>query len=404
MDRIKIYKFLKKHITPDTMRVIILFIPLLIILVGQVKKGEFRVEEFFDTSILTTFVFIILCNIFVIILQNWIGRKSEDSIKLTEKYSELSEKYPREDLLIYKGVKFPTIVLSHRKQKDPEYIFDFDASNKNKNYVLPMQIAEHSDHIMKAHDHSYLFNQMCLRLDDFKEDNNRITLRYSKTYYFDSLVTNRAMDYQWENGKTIREIYEPGPFIRKLSESKFSNHLGFNGFVETSDHKIIFVKRNNNLSIWKNTLASSIGASLKVRYCLDNNENLTVSGLRLAIINEIEHELRLELKDEKLENGIFSFYLDLVEGGKPQFLFYYRLENMTSIEFEQNFKSSGNIKSDKRKAVIDGSQFFFLSWEELEKSDITPGKLSVPNRKAFKMASSFSSSVVLLLKYHGIDK
>jgi hypothetical protein len=207
------------------------------------------------------------------------------------------------------------------------------------------------------------------------------------------------MDYEWENGKSNRKIYEPGPFFHKLSESRFSNHLGFNGFIETSDRKIIFVKRNVNLSIGKNTIASSIGASFKVEYGLDDDRNLTLAGLRRAIRNEIYDELKIDLPDEKLENGIFSFYRDLVEGGKPQFLFYYKLSNTSSTEFEKNFKKIANIKAEAKKGFVDGSRFYYLSCEELKKSVIMQGGLVLPNQKKLKLTASSSASVVLFLKY-----
>lgn len=51
---------------------------------------------------------------------------------------------------------------------------------------------------MKAHEFSDVYNQLNIRLDDydFVESQNRLKLVTSRTTYFDSLVTNRAMDYK----------------------------------------------------------------------------------------------------------------------------------------------------------------------------------------------------------------
>ncbi|MGM9665843.1 MAG: hypothetical protein ACI3XX_04825, partial [Eubacteriales bacterium] len=251
--------------------------------------------------------------------------------------------------------------------------------------------------------YSIIFNKINIRLDDISYDNNNVTLFYSKTTYYDSLTTNRAMDFKLDNGKTVREIYEPGPFLSKLSESKLSNHLGFNGFIETSDGKFIFVIRSKNLSIGKNTLGDSIGASLKSEYCLDEDRKLTLDGLDNAIRKEIYEELKIEVDENiDLTTKIFAFYRDLVEGGKPQFLFYYKMENMTQKQFKDHFSAA--IKKEKKKlkkkASTDGFKFVFLSAEELKQCVITPGKLILPNKKrSFKIMPSASASIVMLLDY-----
>lgn len=77
------------------------------------------------------------------------------------------------------------------------------------------------------------------------------------------------MDFRWENKLTIREQFECGPFLHSLKDSYLSNHIGVNGFVESSDGYIIFLKRGNKLSIAKRTYATSFGEALKTKYALD---------------------------------------------------------------------------------------------------------------------------------------
>lgn len=119
-----------------------------------------------------------------------------------------------------------------------------------KFYNLPERIASESGNtiklmLIKLTKHSVTYNQINIRLDNLKVTDDRIViLDTSRTYYFDSLITNRASDYKMDNGSTIREIYEPGPYIKPLEISKFSNHLGFNGFVLTTDNKIPFIHRS----------------------------------------------------------------------------------------------------------------------------------------------------------------
>lgn len=77
------------------------------------------------------------------------------------------------------------------------------------------------------------------------------------------------MDYELEKGISIRELLECGPIVHPLKYSLLSNHLGVNGFVESSDGKIMFVYRKNNVSIGKRTYSNSIGASIKTKYHYD---------------------------------------------------------------------------------------------------------------------------------------
>lgn len=210
------------------------------------------------------------------------------------------------------------------------------------------------------------------------------------------------MDFALPNNKTIREIYEPGPFLSRLSESKLSNHLGFNGFVETADGKIIFVLRGNSVSIGKNTLADSMGASLKAKYCLDDDRKLTVAGISNAIRQEIYDELRIQVDAHiNLCETIFAFYRDIVEGGKPQFLFYYKCDELTSEQFEQMFRTdleTHHIRKDN--VVIDGTQFVYLSLSEIRQCTILPGKLILPDGEtSYAMMPSASASIVMLLEY-----
>ena len=290
-----------------------------------------------------------------------------------------------------------------RKKGDKSYQFTIDENETRVRYELPAQVAEKSDIIMSAHGHSKVYNNRNIRLDNLKQEGNRITLSYSMTMYFDSLITNRAMDYDWGNGKTIREVYEPGPFLSSLEESKLSNHLGFNGFVETSDKKFIFVMRYGRISIGKRTLANSIGASMKTAYCLDDRRKFTPKGLEKAIRGEIKDELKIPIReDDDLCKEIFAFYRDVVEGGKPQFLFYYQTK-LSAEEVEKMFKAA--VKEDKKKKrgtfLTDGKKLIFIPREELAELELMPGSLKRKSGKRYRMMPSAVASVEMLKEFLG---
>lgn len=402
MNKKLLKKICDKTLNADNIKIVLLFLPLLILLISEIKNGEFHIQNYFDTGIIVSFFLIFICNSIAHMLEKVIGKYCEDSVKLTTDYQKIVNKYSREKLLTYKNNVFPIIELVSRKVSDAPFKININQEHSLKQYELPSLIANNSDTLFGAHKYSYIYNNMNVRLDELIFDDEQLSITYSNTTYYDSLITNRAMDYCWENGKTIRDVYEPGPFLNSLENSKLSNHIGFNGFIETAEGKIIFVMRRDNLSIGKNTLANSIGASMKVKYCYNEQKQLTVNGIQNAIKWEIYDELKIKLDDSiNLTENIFSFYRDLVEGGKPQFLFYIKLDNLTVQEFKDNFIKELNKdkKNNLNKAIIDGSHFYFYSVDELKRSTITFDSLITPDKKRFHMMPSASASIILLLNF-----
>lgn len=80
--------------------------------------------------------------------------------------------------------------------------------NATKVYELPDEIAKRSDWLLKAHVDALKYNSRTVRLDDLKKCGNQVMLTYSNVTYWDLLMTNRAMDYEWEDGRKTRDVYE----------------------------------------------------------------------------------------------------------------------------------------------------------------------------------------------------
>lgn len=332
----------------------------------------------------------------------------EDAIKLTEDYESLNQKYCREKLIQYNGVVFPEICLAFRKMDESPFIFTFQLDTEKSVYHLPNQIAEHSTELMKAHAHSIVYNNMNVRLNHLIQNGTKIEIVYSKTTYFNSLITNRLMDYPLCE-KSIREIYEPGPFLSTLSESRLSNHLGFNGFVELANGKIIFVHRNTKVSIGKNMLATSIGGSYKTVYGLDEHQCMTKETLDHAIRMEIHDELKIDVPESyRLDQSIFAFYRDIVEGGKPQFLFYIKLSDITVDDFERTFYNSMSNKKQKKKeqdeVITDGENFEYFTIDDLLLCSYAMNGITTQGGRYYCMMPSSIVSIVLLLDALGNAK
>ena len=399
----KLINFAYKHISTELIKIPIFFIIVFAIFFVNVVRGYFGTADMISAEIFVTVILVVLCQGIASILSNAICRKLEDGKKLATDYEELVKMYPLTEMMEYKNIKFPAIILSQRTKSSKP--FNILINDKIARYCLPTQIKGISDYLFKAHKFSMVYNNICIRLDDFIEDDYKITLVTSRTTFFDSLITNRAMDYFWRNGKTIRKVYEPKPYLNSLIESKLSNHLGFNGFIETSDNKFAFILRNRKHSIGKNTLGNSVSATLKSEYALNENFEFTRTYLKIAIYKEIENELGVLVSDIEFPDCIISFYRDIVEGGKPQFLFYIKID-VSSDVLRTTFQEKVKERKLDDKNTTDGKTIYFFTLEDMVKSDILPGKLVLHNdlakkvgKKHFSITPSAAASMIMLINF-----
>lgn len=239
----------------------------------------------------------------------------------------LYSKNKEEPLLTYnnKFVKFPIVVLAARKLKDKEFDIVMDHQNAANVYRLPEQIENNSEWLLGARRCSYAYDGRTVRLDKLTTYDNKIILTYSNATYWDLLRTNRVMDYEWKNGKTNRNVYEPGPLISPLESSLMANHIGFNAFIEFPEIGILFVGRSNKLSVGKKTWGTSVSAKLSPKFDYKKGEHFTLDRFYDSIAESINRELKyftvngqsIHLKGNQIKGSIFAFYRDLVEGGKP---------------------------------------------------------------------------------------
>lgn len=158
-----------------------------------------------------------------------------------------------------------------------------------------------------------------------------------------------------------------------------SNHIGINGIIETKDEKFIFVKQSGKNSIGKNTIGTSIGTMLKEEYVLKKDGSLGDDAVIRAIENIINE--KFEIKDKITNENIVAIYRDLVEGGKPQILFYKKLEK------EYEFKVE---KPDER--------LIFIKRDTVMESEFKVDKI-IMNKRPYSMMPSVVASIVLI-KYH----
>ncbi len=428
-----IYKTVKKksvlRCMLDYINFQLLTVVIALIILDVVFLIKKDVKELINFSILTAFVasFCIktLCSILVWHFKN----KIEDSVKLSTNYKSIVKKY--------KGSEEKFIDLYDGKKKEKDYIpvitdftwDDFDVNkiviedDKERTYRVTKtnpdteMIYEYRDQLFMAHDTSNTYNQLNIRVDDWYVNDRKLHLRTSRTTYFASLLTNRVMDYVMNNEFSVREIMQPGPFVPELADSSLSNHLGFNAFVISLDGYIPFIKRNNIVSIGKNTYGTSIGASVKTMYALDSYKgDFNESGLGCAIYKELEDELKIVKKPEDYNKDILptyeiiAAYRDVVEGNKPQLLAFIRVkgnyEDITKHFIDEIHKKNKDKKklTKEEKEQEDGSTLVWFSKDEFLKIEIHDdhfiGKsASSKKRETYNIVPSAAASIYLTQKY-----
>ncbi len=373
--KVRFYYFIEKSVSAEILKSILL---VGLVVVYYTQKGRFCFLELIDVGILVPFFILVFSGLVVSLLKLILRKKLEDHVKILDDAKKLVETYPCEEFIEYhKGnILVPGIVLWEKKGSETniEIVDDPD-----KYYKLPEQVAENSAEIMKVHKASQSYNQINIRIDDIKvDDDNKLIIHSSRTCYLDSLITNRACDCLLNSNKTIRETYDPGPYMISLSHSKMSNHLGMNGLIITSDGWIPMIMRRNDVTIGKDTLSTSISASIKTKYAVSGDKHeFTPSGLFHAIKNEIHDELGIPteyIKEEDIKNSILLFYRDVSECGKPQIIFCLRMNNLKKDEMESFIKSYFSKKEGEKKhnPVREAKEAFMI-----RENDFKDGKLEI---------------------------
>ena len=421
-NKLRYYQFLNKVLESHALYYFIFFIFIAIVYLDK-YLGKLDLSDILDFTLITTVVMAYVVSKLSMLFTKRVKRKLEEDTKLSSDYKRILSKYSLENKTIkYENSSNSNYILGRKytsAQREKEvkdncdiYIFPitseadskicdvkiYDTQNK---YALPDILSDNFNTIMEAHNHSSIYNQTTIRLDDIKLHDKQLELYTSRTTYYNTLVTNRAMDYRWTKYYSIRELFSPGPFLERLKDSKLSNHLGFNGFVETNDGKIIFIKRGKNTSVGKEALGASVSASLKAKYALNDSQELTDDGLKNAIIKEIYDELRIKEEDYKfkLSENIISLSRDVVEGGKPHLIFYIKA-NLTFSEIERNFKEGLKKikKSNKEFIITDGQNLVSIDRKELKNLYITPDTI-IQDKKSYTTMPTTSAALVTLIKH-----
>ncbi|MBQ3528658.1 MAG: hypothetical protein IJA52_08925 [Clostridia bacterium] len=366
-----------------------------------------RMNDLIDYPVFSSVLITLIFNRFVDMLKKPVLVKLEDKVKLTTDYKKLTDRYKRtKNLIAYDNTGTADEARIVKRFGKKEFTFpvccecmigDVElAINDSPDvmYNAPDFVLGNFDKLIEAHKMSTIYNNLNIRVDDWYLCGDKFVMMTSRTTYFDSLITNRVMDYVLDNGICIRNMYEFGPSVNPLKSSKLSNHLGFNAFVESSDGEIAFVERGSAVSIGKKTYGNSIGASLKTKYVLSEDGTFNIKGLENGLLNEIKDELSID--KEFIESyRVIAAYRDLVEGGKPQLLVYAR-SGLDKTAIMQRFDYKKRSKAKRMES--DGTRVIWVKRSDLSNLSIAPEGIMYQGR-FLPMLPSASASVVMLIRY-----
>ncbi len=322
-------------------------------------------------GLISSGMFVYLVKIFFSSLEDY-AKVSRDTKYLKTIYTN-KEDHKRVEL---NGTSFEVVYhdLLTNVGQELDAVYDHD-----KVYEAPGFVENNYIQLLQAHGRSAKINCDTIRLDDIREEDGKQVFYMSRSNFYNHLATNRAVDFELADGITVRSVFEYGPQVTPLKESKLSNHLGVNGLVFLSDGTILLPRRKGNSTISKNMITSSIA----VRLCHPKNgapvdkhhvfhgtieENLTA---RLKISPEDVATLEKEIHFIGIGQNIY-------EGGKPQMYYVVFIKNLDKrgyLEMKaRSHEGAGRIDVDKLIYLADYSTLKFSSHERMHVEHFDPKK------------------------------
>ncbi len=176
-------------------------------------------------------------------------------------------------------------------------------------------------------------------------------IKLRKTSYFYSLTTNgivtkSILDKKNNNDDIMtKDLYlnkiDNRYYLRNLSDSKLSNHIGVSTMCITNDKKLLIQRQSDNCARSPGAWAPSGSGSG------DYGDLVGVTNLRDLIIKVSERELIEEIrldrftKNSQIETIIIGYARNIMLGGKPEFFCFskvpYASDDIGKEIFEKEF-------------------------------------------------------------------
>lgn len=373
----KLNDFARKDYIKVLLSIIIVFVGLI--------TSSFNINLFFDWKYFSSIIIAAMFLFVGDIIQKIIINKTEDVSKITEDYSELVKQY--------ENVKFiktnnDNILIEEICRFNNKSVVVIDKSNEKK-YELPKVVDRNYIKILNSHSTSNIKNRKTVRLDDVVETNNEIQLLLSKNTYFDLAVTNLSCDYEFDNNLTVRNLYEPGPYMTPLSDSKMANRLGFDCFIKTKDDYILFVYRDSKKIMAKNTFSFSFSSSIE-----SLNDEYSYESLCNYINTKIYNNIFCSKVDETIvKTKWLSLYRDIQQCGLPKLLILCEIDKkLKDLLLDNSFSN----------AIINNKNNIWIKMDTFDRDFFTNNVLFVKSDKNDAKHLLVSNNSISLAQYRHI--
>lgn len=362
------FRWLYRHKPWIATVIVLLFVTLLV--AGIVLSADALFDLF--TNLFASFLGFAL-GLILIVITPWFRHRHEDERKVMYDNKVMKRYYLDNHLL--------KLRLPSSSDTDADVYADVLFLNDGKS---SLQVEDHPEQqfkatmfirsqyfdLMTAHAGSTFINQPTVRLDDCQTRDGVTTLYTSRSNYYFHLLTNRAIDYHLRNTVSLRDIYEYGPRLTPLSESRMSNHIGVNALVFLKADKqastypyILLPKRGKNATVVKNGITAGVAIRIKMdTFEHGYSDHLTTTYLTSgdAVREKLIDSLLIDAKkwrEKENKDGrspvddirFLGLARDIYEGGKPT-LFYSVMLNLTPEEFDQ--MAQANPDTDTVDAVV----------------------------------------------------
>jgi len=351
MKKTNIIKFVKKMIVSKPF---IIFICVIIVYalfrLGIGISNQDSILDLIEFNVVISVGITTVVAVFVNWISNYLNKYLEEGLKLTENYEALMKRYKHESLMRGLVITKKAGLITESKITCP--IVEIASQPKNlsiivnpKNYLIDPVIVNNANKLISAHENSKISNKDILRLDDYHLDNEgNLSLEISMTNFYQTLLTNRAMDYELTKKMTVREMFEYGPCLNAFKQSKLANGVGIASIVLTSDGYYVMLYRGmknptgkHQISICNSTLNFYLSKRNEIikntHETIQFDESLTNDLIHESIINGLINKLHYPTSGEyaisQNDYRLVGMVRNIKEGGKPE-LFYLVKSKYTS--------------------------------------------------------------------------
>ncbi|HRU49167.1 MAG TPA: hypothetical protein P5297_04375 [Bacilli bacterium] len=371
---------LKKVVSSQIFTVVISLIIILVIVQLNIVKSD--LSELIKLNIVLSVGIVSVVSWLIQLIEQFIEKRTEEKLKLNDNTEELKKIYVKEKLHEIGGQETPLVVCIPQTAK-------ISLTLSSELFALDPRIIANMNSIMNSHRNSKFDNKPILRVNDLIYDPNSSSyqLIVSPSDQYNTLLTNKAMDASIVKHVTVRDLFEYGPRLSSFKQSKLANGVGLCVLAQTSDGYFLLLRRTDKNPTGKN-IAGSCFSILYDKYTdshrsdYQNNPDFYEYVLKQSIYRGIANKLCVFNEDQYDEKAIdlknvklLGMVRNLIEGGKPELVYYYRLSQKLD-EVKAAFKNNKKKKSGVKKLI-------YFTKEEVKY--VKPNKICL-NKKRYELS------------------